>query len=592
MTAPNLKVYSWEEDTPQRSWEVEESRGLAAFNESSSDSSDEEPEPGSQLYNYLLSEHRAGSLSAKQVCIISHWAGAAGVTQVVPLGMPPSTKGTGDFKRTLEKFIQEGAPDTYVVPMPAFERSAGEKSMKQLHCMLPHEMLAKEAAQLNLRALLREWEAPPNWSSHPVVQQAEAETTPDPVIPLSLFVDGVSYAKRDSLLLMSITNLLTGSKKVIAVLRKRILCKCGCRGWESLHAVFLWLRWALEVLKAGRHPEARHDGQPFSDQEPSRQRKAGKSLGFRAAVLQLRADWAEISHTFQVPQWSSGQEPCFLCKATRETVYSQLSECTHRGLPWATKSWDSYEAACRKCETDVELTQTHWKKLKGILLADVQKQGSRGVALLCDYPPLSLRKGDRVEPTEGMLDTHSVFSDVMPARVQFWRRSAESEALRRNPLLSPALGTDLGTVVAIDVLHTLCLGIHAQFALGAMWWYVETMQHPAHPGRHQHMNMEQMAVNYREWAEDMRRQHPAIQITTLGELNQDVIGSKASPALRAKAHETLTLLRWLTVFLQVDAVKALEKGSQWATAAQSLWMMWQTMDNAPMVVPRPVRKDR
>ena len=152
--------------------------------------------------------------------------------------------------------------------------------------------------------------------------------------------------------------------------------------------------------------------------------------------------------------------------------------------------------------------------------------------------------------------------------------------------------TDLGRVVAFYVLHTLCLGIHAQFALGAVWWYVEMMKHPALPGRHQRMNLEQLAVNYREWAEDMRPQHPAIQITTLGEFNQDVIGSKTSPALMAKTHETLTLLGWTTVLLQLDALKALEHGPQWATAAQYLWIMWQAMDDVPMVVPRPVCKDR
>ena len=41
--------------------------------------------------------------------------------------------------------------------------------MKQVHYMLPHEMLEREAAHLNLPALLREWEVPPNWINHPVV---------------------------------------------------------------------------------------------------------------------------------------------------------------------------------------------------------------------------------------------------------------------------------------------------------------------------------------------------------------------------------------------------------------------------------------
>ena len=581
-------------DPSKWSWELPAETGLADFN--SENESEEEEDPGQELFSYLLSEHSAGKMTAKQVCIISWWAAKAGVAALKPIAKSPATKGSGDFKRTLDKYLQQDLPDSYSVPVSAYSRASAERMTWQLQCVLPHEMLQRDLDKLDMKTAMKQWEAPPNWQDHPVVKEAASDLEPVPIVPLSLFIDGVSYAKRDSLLVISLTNLLSKSKFVVAILRKRMLCKCGCFGWCTLHGVFVWLKWALTILREGRHPAQRHDKQAWAMHEEKRLQNAGQRFGWKAAVLQLRADWAEIAHTLQVPQWSSAKEPCFLCAASREQVFSQLHLCSHKSMPWPQKSPDSYDEACKRCELDVEMTQFHWDKIKPLLQPDVRSKGARGLALICAYAPLALKKGDRVEPTPEVIDVYEYLEmDTAPSQIRFWRRKAETQALRRNPLLTPELGLDLARVVAIDAMHTLCLGVHHQFVMSALWWYVDTNEPPddllrVQASRHS-ANMSVLAKDYKAWTQKMRQTSPDVLITPLGDLNMEVIGTKSKPILRAKAHETLTLLRWLSVRLQEADCLALAKGTVWGTAATALMTMWQRMSDAPMVVPKKTRKD-
>ena len=83
--------------------------------DSSDDSSEESvaPQPGAELREYLAAQHRSGAMTAKQVSIVSYWAGLAGDTEVANLGLPPWTVGTGDFKRLLDKRFVSQVPDTF-----------------------------------------------------------------------------------------------------------------------------------------------------------------------------------------------------------------------------------------------------------------------------------------------------------------------------------------------------------------------------------------------------------------------------------------------------------------------------------------------
>ena len=52
-----------------------------------------------------------------------------------------------------------------------------------------------------------------------------------PVIPLALFVDGVPYSINDSVVGFWLINLVTMERTLLVAVRKKLCCRCGCRGW-------------------------------------------------------------------------------------------------------------------------------------------------------------------------------------------------------------------------------------------------------------------------------------------------------------------------------------------------------------------------
>ena len=50
-------------------------------------------------------------------------------------------------------------------------------------------------------------------------------------MPWCLYMDGVAYSLSDTVLGIWIYNMVTGTRMQIALIRKRIVCACGCRGW-------------------------------------------------------------------------------------------------------------------------------------------------------------------------------------------------------------------------------------------------------------------------------------------------------------------------------------------------------------------------
>ena len=183
--------------------------------------------------------------------------------------------------------------------------------------------------------------------------------------------------------MVSVQNLWTERRHSVAVVRQRVLCKCSFRGWDSLHTLFLWLKWCLQILADGKHPETRHDGAEWRRQEDQKRFEVGgRPLTFAAAVIQLRADWAEIAHTLAVPQWKSATHPCFLCAATRDDMFTRLLACAPATpLPWPLLRSESYEEACQECEVDVDPDEGEWADIRNLLREDRRRDGARGLSL-------------------------------------------------------------------------------------------------------------------------------------------------------------------------------------------------------------------
>ena len=168
---------------------------------------------------------------------------------------------------------------------------------------------------------------------HPVVQQSIAEDGP-PVFPACLYIDGLVYTKKDSVIAFYAFNLITQVRHLVAVLRKSTLCTCGCRGWCSLFPIMQLLAWSFQALAHGLYPAARHDSSDWPASEESRAAVAGKSMPARVVLLHLKGDWSEFAHTLGFPTWSSSLNPCFLCSCEKASMHS-VSGASTLGLPWS-----------------------------------------------------------------------------------------------------------------------------------------------------------------------------------------------------------------------------------------------------------------
>ena len=81
---------------------------------------------------------------------------------------------------------------------------------------------------------------------------------------------------------------------------------------------------------------------------------------------------------------------------------------------------------------------------------------------------LGLRNGDRLELSTNYRNLAALDTMAPPYSLRFWRRSAETLARRRNPLMCEWLGITQDRL-AIDLMHTMHLGILLRY-LSWVWW--------------------------------------------------------------------------------------------------------------------------
>ncbi len=66
-------------------------------------------------------------------------------------------------------------------------------------------------------------------------------------MPFALYMDGLPYSHVDSLVNVSITNVINKERYVFLVYRKRHFCKCGCRDWCTLYALYKYIEWSIRA---------------------------------------------------------------------------------------------------------------------------------------------------------------------------------------------------------------------------------------------------------------------------------------------------------------------------------------------------------
>lgn len=559
--------------------------------------SDSEDELGPEdcqeaLASMLANLYFEGKLSAKNLCVLSFWAVKSGAKgQVEDFAMHPKAS-TGHYQRHLDSALglKEHSDKLFWTRCPWFSKSTATREPHDLAVLPPHEALYDEiqsnpGARDKLEAELAEGGLAQAFLEHPIYT---GRLDGEPVYPVAIFVDGVPFTKRDSLLAFYSYNLCTGVRHLNAVLRRSWMCKCGCRGWCTIWAVFRFLEWSLSALARGVFPSSGVAGEAF-EADSERALRSGRPLGFKAAVVQIRGDWAEFAHSFGFAAWNSARFPCLLCDCDSASMYN-IESWSLASTPFGVHTKADYEAECQRCEIKRVVSKQDWVALAPKLRFDKRKTGLKGRGLLEDFPSLRLLAGDRLEPSEAVPDIGAVdATSQFPLELTFWRTSVQRGVLHRMPLFTPLLGLSPDSF-ALDLLHTLHLGIMNRYVCCCIWrlfradvWNVVAAGAAHTADEALQMNCMRFRADLFDWYRARQRAHPAENLTRLEDITPGMVGSNNAPLLKAKGAETKGLL--LFVVEKVGALRdSLDQGPILKAAGVELVTFLRLIDEFPPVL--------
>ena len=574
------------------SWETRDYSYLARDNVGGEESDGEvtQCDAGKLFFDMLVQLKMQGQLSAKHVCVLSHWAKLAGIASPGDaLALEPTRTG-GAFSAHFDRVVGLDSllkQDWYQVQIPCHSRHSAARTSFSLAVKPAFESVADElfvcgleAVCARIKAALAKAEWAPSFTDHPLVHKHGH----DKVLPLGLYIDGVQYGNRDSTIGFWCINLATGRRHLMAALPKRDLCRCGCGGNCSIFPVASFVEWCFAAMCEGRVPSRRHDG-PWPDPLKAH---ANEPLGFIGVPVLLKGDWAEFASTLGFRSWGHHACPCFKCTATGgpEGSMKRIDGVSAVTEPWALKDFAAWDAACRQCEVHVRLlNKTELDTLTGTLDFDKRSSGSHGRSLTMDLPCFKLRKGDRLEPTLTYPDVCQVDAlTTFPTVLKFWRVGNQTMVRFRSPLFSRRSFL-LPERICVDELHTMHLGVFQDYILAVFWqaiaadvWHIKGGL-PEESYRLLMVN--RLRAEITRWYQQQKAMYPDKPVYELKDFRVSTLGTSDRPALHAKAAESGSLLGFAVSFAQIHKA-ALPRGPALTAAGEALLRYMTVTRSAPL----------
>ena len=152
---------------------------------------------------------------------------------------------------------------------------------------------------------------------HPSMRPNDWATT----VPIGIHGDAGAFTKHDSVYAFSWNSLLgeagTFRKRFLFTVMRKADMTSG-----TLDAIFKLMVWSFDCMLTGELPALNYHGQ--------RNDGGGTLLanGFRAALFQIRGDWAFLKEAMQFPAWNNAEKRCWLCKASNTIRRLTWTDCT------------------------------------------------------------------------------------------------------------------------------------------------------------------------------------------------------------------------------------------------------------------------
>jgi hypothetical protein len=545
--ARSMACHSWEHR--RLNWDLPEPDDLNLGECSDEDDEvDREITKGQEFVRFALSLYLQSALSASTFCVLMHHAAAAGIAEAKQYGLKPGAD-SGNYTKKLHRTMgwkHDRASTFYEVDVPGHGKHDLERTSHVVPVMPCHEQIANDPKSSEGNQQLRDLRAkdgglPPSYWNPPVVQGASEGTIVDPV---AIYIDGVPYSHTDGVIGFWIHFLITGKRYLIAVLRKRIICNCGCRGWCTLWHFMELMKWDLRCLARGRRSTGRHDGKPwkFSDRTREAQSDAIIECDKICACLYIKGDWMEYATTMGFPTWMDNFRPCFDCNADKANMY-QATGVTMAQLEWIINEDDDYFDACDRCEIIIPiLIPRDLKSIEQFLRYDKRDRGSCGRALTQDLVvnTVQLLANDRLEPSDTLPDVGDLhLIQTFPANITFWRRSNQTLTNHRNPLFDRELGVTPRRSLTVDLLHAVFLGILNVWGRIAIWKLLMCGCYGAHGTQTETLRAGVLVLRslLMTWYPEHQSEHND-DLTRVADLTVKMVGKQDDPKLKTKGAET------------------------------------------------------
>ena len=174
--------------------------------------------------------------------------------------------------------------------------------------------------------------------------------------------------------------------------------------------------------------------------------------------------------TLGLSSWSQHHGCCQFCKLVATDVHSLAGDFDlQSGWPAPLRTHNEYFGDARKCEKIVQIdTQEDLQKLIPAVGLIKKGKAAHGIGVCVETITINgavLLRGDRLEPSESLLDTHSLRSVRLPVTLVFGRTRFGNDTKlpldsmhHRCPLFDERLHSSPVNSLAIDELHTLHLG--------------------------------------------------------------------------------------------------------------------------------------
>ena len=284
------------------------------------------PEPNSPLGLALLSKWAWGVLSATNVQELAHAAVLSGakaedLVSLSSLGSYGQQPGNchRDLVRKYCKDLWSPDPYSVVVPMKFVNPETGAVDMAEgsIDMFLPHQWLAAldDAGLLDTlwsTRMLAEF-----WKTQKYSSKLQANPDCEGMIPLMLHADGGAFAKRDSLMVMSMRCILSSasvadSMLLLAAIPKKARWKNEAA--DTFDNIWKVLVWSFTAMFQGKWPTHSWDGSLIA--ECGGHDLTPKSR-LKAVIWTLSGDMEYFASELGISKYSSNS-PCSWCACDRD----------------------------------------------------------------------------------------------------------------------------------------------------------------------------------------------------------------------------------------------------------------------------------